>query len=152
MSIMVFVVVLSTSVMVLASEAVESNMDSETYLATRMDQIDQAFEAGEITQEEADLLRAHIEEVALEGTFGKGPENGYKGDGNAECILGEDSNLGIFRSESAGARTGNGNGVGYQKADGTGNGGTGQGLQKGNRQGGQGNGSQRNRAEDCVVD
>lgn len=144
-----------------------SNMDADTYRATRTAQVEKALEDGIITQEQADLLLAHIEDVAAEGTFGVGPANGDKGDGNAECILGEDSNLGIFRSESAGQRTGSGNGVGAKAMDGSGSGngyrggnGAGRGTGAGNADGtgaanggglrGAGRGLMLN--EDCVIE
>ncbi len=107
-----------------------SRMDAETFIELRTAQIN----AADITEEVREELLAHINEVAEEGLFGNGPENGNKGDGNAECILGE-NDLGIFRSESAGQRTGEGNGVGLKLQDGTG---TGQGNRVGNRSGGQG--------------
>lgn len=97
-----------------------SNMDAETYRAQRNAQIKAAWDAETITEAEATALYEHVEEVALDGSYGNGPTFGEKGDGNATCVLGEDSALGIFRSESAGLRTGNGNGVGDQLRDGSG--------------------------------
>lgn len=96
----------------------ESNMDSETYVSTRTEQVNEALENGTITQEQAQLLLDHIAEVGLTGTFGNGPSNGEKGEGNAVCVLG-DNELGVFRSESAGMRTGSGNGVGQRSLDGS---------------------------------
>lgn len=113
----------------------QSNMDSATYLETRTAQIEEALAAGKIDEEQAALLLAHITEVAETGAFGRGPENSFKGEGNAECVLGDNS-LGIFRSESAGQRTGAGNGVGQQLQDGTG---AGQGNRGGKGNAGQGN-------------
>ncbi len=113
--------VLTGSIGVFAEDVI-TNMDEETFLELRMAQIDEALEEGKITEEEAAQLRAHVEEVAEEGTFGFGPANGAKGEGNATCILGDGSDCGIFRSESAGQRFGNGNGQGLQSRDGTGNG------------------------------
>jgi hypothetical protein len=127
--VLTLVVVFSISAFAEESETV-SSMDAETYLELRLEQIEEALEAGTITEEEAVLLREHVQTVATEGTFG----NRYAGEGNAECILGEGSNLGIFRSESAGQRTGSGNGVRSQKTNGTGNGnrGNGKGAGMGN--------------------
>lgn len=126
--------VLTGSIGVFAEDVI-TNMDEETFLELRMAQIDEALEEGKITEEEAAQLRAHVEEVAEEGTFGFGPANGAKGEGNATCILGDGSDCGIFRSESAGQRFGNGNGQGLQSRDGTGNGnfGGGRGNGQGNR-------------------
>lgn len=138
-----------------------SNMDVDTYIATRTAQVEAALEAGLITEDQAQALLLHIEEVSLSESFGFGPTNGVKGDGNATCVLGEDSNLGIFRSESAGMRTGNGNGVALKLMDGNGNstekGQRNQGNNseaKGNRQGtaaGQGLNGQGNDGE-CVLE
>jgi hypothetical protein len=108
-----------------------SSMDAETFLSTRIAQLDLALENDLIDIDQYNELLTHIEVVAAEGTFGRGPENGLKGEGNAECILGEDSNLGIFRSESAGMRTGQGNGVGMQSRDGSGLGSGGNGQRRG---------------------
>ena len=124
--------VLSVSAAELDNEFV-SNMDAKTYQARRTEQLEAAVENGLIEEDSDDYkaLLAHIEEVVETEAFGNGPSFGDKGDGNATCILGEDSQLGIFRSESAGMRTGNGNGVGIQAQDGTNAG-------NGNRRGGQG--------------
>jgi hypothetical protein len=122
---------LSVSAAAVANDFV-SNMDADTYLGLRLTQIDEALASKLITKEQAALLIEHVTEVAEAGTFGNGPTYGVKGDGNATCVLGEDSNLGIFRSESRGMRTGAGNGVGRQLADGSG---------AGNRGGGRGNGN-----------
>ncbi len=106
-----------------------SNMNAETYKATRTAQLEAAKE--DITPEQYEALMIHINEVVSNEAFGNGPSNGVKGDGNATCVLG-DNELGIFRSESAGMRNGNGNGVGLKAQDGTNAG-------NGNRGGGQGN-------------
>jgi hypothetical protein len=101
-----------------------SNMDADTYRETRLAQINLALQEGKITQEQAALLITHVNDMAEKGTFGTGPSTGVKGSGNAECILGEGTNLGIFRSESAGQKSGNGNGKGsrLRRGDGTGTG------------------------------
>lgn len=125
-----------------------TNMDADTYLELRTQQIEDALEAGLITVEQAELLLAHIQEVVAEGTFGNGPFYGNKGEGNAECILGEGTNLGIFRSKSAGMRTGEGNGVGRRSQDGTGTGNQGQGRGQGNKGGSMGSGYNG----DCILD
>ena len=109
-----------------------SNMNAETYRSTRTVQVQAARDAESITEAEYLELLDHIDDVVKDETFGNGPSNGAKGDGNATCILGDESELGIFRSESAGMRTGNGNGVGLKAQDGTNAG-------NGNRRGGQGN-------------
>lgn len=98
----------------------KSNMDPETFETRRMEQIDDALDQGAITFEQAELLRNHILKVLEDQSFGTGPSNGVKGDGNTTCVLGEDLNLSIFRSESAGQKTGNGNVIGIK--DGLGNG------------------------------
>ncbi len=114
-----------------------SNMDAETFLVRRLEQIQSALDMNLITDEQAASLIAHIEDVAATGAFGNGPTNGSKGDGNAICVLGE-NDLGIFRSESAGNRTGNGNGVGQKLQEGTG-----EGTEQSNGRG-QGNGREKN--------
>jgi len=119
--VLTLVLFLMGSMMVFASEDVTSNMDSETYLSVRLEQIAEALEVGKITQEQADLLTEHVKAMAEAGTYGNGPANGVKGEGNAECILGEGTHLGIFRSESAGMRLGNGNGAGQKNGRGYGN-------------------------------
>ncbi|MDA3847143.1 MAG: hypothetical protein PF505_11475 [Vallitaleaceae bacterium] len=124
-----------------------SHMDLDTYLSIRTEQIQNAYDNQLITEAEYNELLAHIQEVALEGTFGSGPSFGIKGDGNAVCILGEDSTLGIFRSESAGMRTGSGNGVSIQSQDGLGIGNGNKGQVRG---GGRGLAGQRN-LEDCLL-
>lgn len=129
--------VLTTAIGVFASEedSVDEtvcNMDAESYETIRMGQIDDALANGEITLEQAEILRVHVLAVVAEGSFGKGPSNGNKGEGNAECVLGDNLNLGIFRSESAGMRTGAGNGFGQNSQDGIGFG-NGQGNRGANR-------------------
>lgn len=109
-----------------------SNMDAATFIETRTAQIKEA----DLTPEQEALLLKHIEEVAANGLFGNGPMNGEKGEGNAACVLGE-NDLGVFRSPSAGQRTGEGNGVGLQAQDGTG---AGKGNGRGNGNGYQGMG------------
>lgn len=100
-------------------ENLQCNMDSDTYLALRTRQIELALEEGTITDDEAELLLMHIQEVALSGEFGQG----YRGEGNAECILGEDGQLGLFRNENSGMRNGNGNsGCGNRRGRGNGTG------------------------------
>jgi len=126
-----------------------SHMDSDTYLSTRTEQIQSAYDNQLITEDEYNELLAHIQEVAFTGAFGNGPSFGIKGDGNAECILGEDSTLGIFRSQSAGMRTGSGNGVSIQSQDGLG---SGNGNNNQVRGGGQGSSGQRNLANCLYVD
>lgn len=109
-----------------------SNMDATTYIELRSTQIQEALEDETITEEQAALLLAHIQEVAKTGEFGQGMRNTR----NTECVLGEDGNLGIFRNENAGMRNGNGNGngVGSKTKDGTGNSnGKGNGNGRGNR-------------------
>lgn len=128
---MMTVGVLSVSAAEVEGEFV-SNMNAENYRVTRTAQVEAAHDADTITDEEYNDLLTHIDDVVTDETFGNGPSYGAKGDGNATCILGEDSQLGLFRSESAGMRTGNGNGVGSKAQDGTNAG-------NGNRRGGQGN-------------
>lgn len=165
-SVLTLGIVLTTSIGVFAAEEetetsqVTYNMDAETYETTRMGQIDEALANGEITLEQAEELRAHVLEVAAEVSFGKGPANGVKGDGNAECVLGDELNLGIFRSESAGMRTGSGNGVGQKLGDesGAGNGnGSGDNRQEtsngqGNRGANKGAGTGNGNNEACILD
>jgi len=134
----------------------ESNMDAATYLEVREEQVQKAYEEGLITDAEYVELLAHIKDVAATESFGNGPQNGAKGDGNATCILGEDTELGIFRSESAGMRTGSGNGLGQQNQDGTGSGngnksGNGNGSALGARAG-SGNGQRLQNSENCVIE
>lgn len=97
----------------------KSNMDKATYLEVRTNQLDKALLDELITADEYNELIAHIEDVVETEAFGNGPQNGGKGDGNATCVL-DDNDLGIFSSESAGMRTGSGNGVGEQSHDGAG--------------------------------
>lgn len=139
-TLLVLALVLTAGLSVSAAEVTRdfvSNMDADTYLELRLSQIDKALASKLITEEEAARLIDHVKEVAEAGTFGNGPTYGIKGDGNATCVLGEDSNRGIFRSESRGMRAGTGNGVGRRLADGSGAG------NRGGR-GGNGNGN-RNR-------
>lgn len=141
---MTVVGLLVTSLMSVSAAEIDgefvTNMDGDTYRTTRIAQVQEALTDGKITQEQADELLLHIEDVVAGETFGNGPTNGLKGDGNVTCVLGEDSNLGIFRSESAGMKTGSGNGNGRNLADGSGSGNG----NKGNNSGGKGagNGSQ----------
>jgi hypothetical protein len=109
-------------------EAVSSNMTAERFLELRLSQIDQALKDGKITEEQANDLRVHIKEVAEKGIFGQR----RNGEGNPECVLGEDGNLGLFRNANSGQKMGNGNGQGIHKADGTGRGNGGKGLRNGN--------------------
>lgn len=55
-----------------AETAVVSNITKEDFLSRRTQQINEALEAGEITQEQADLLLERSKERAEEGTFGYG--------------------------------------------------------------------------------
>ena len=116
------VITSALSVSAASNENYVSNMDGATYSATRVEQVEAAFEEGLITELQKELILTHIEEVVASESYGDGPSNGSKGDGNVVCVLGEDSELGIFRSESAGQRTGEGNGVGAKSQDGTGDG------------------------------
>lgn len=159
--VMVMAMIVTSAMVVLAEEVDEeafvTNMDEETYLEVRLAQIEAALADGTITVEQADLLREHVMTVAEEGSFGAGPYNGTKGDGSAACILGEDTNLGIFRSESAGQRNGSGNGVALQSGDGYGSGNRGNGKisgGRGNRGGAMGSGSGLgyNYDGECIVD
>ncbi|MBN2794702.1 MAG: hypothetical protein JXR88_04800, partial [Clostridia bacterium] len=68
-----------------------------------LEQISEALAAGTITQEQADLLVAHINERAAEGVFG------YKGT-QEDCVLGDEA-LGIFRNANTGQKAGQGFGV-----------------------------------------
>jgi hypothetical protein len=117
-----------------------SNMDADTYIAIRTEQLDDAITEGVIDQGQYDLLLAHITEQANAGDFGIGESEA--------CILGEDGYLGIFKN-AGGLGTGQGNGGeakgnGQGEASGNGNrGSNGQGLRV---QDGTGEN------EDCILD
>jgi len=131
----VVVLVITASLSVYAAEtSTNSNMTGEVYRETRTNQVMEAHAEGLITDLERDDLLQHISDVVEEGLYGQGPLDGDKGVGNAECILGE-NDLGIFRSGSAGQRTGEGNGIGLKAQDGTGTG------QANGVSGGRGNGN-----------
>lgn len=57
-----------------------SNMDAETFLEKRLAIIDEALLNEEITDEDAIQIREHIQEVAENGTFGRGFENADRED------------------------------------------------------------------------
>jgi len=140
------VVLLTSSIGVFAEELPKneknvSNMDAETFLELRMERIEQALEDGKITEDQAELLIAHVEEVAEAGDFGTGRFRLEQGEGNTECVLGEGNELGLFRNEMSGKRNGDGNGVRLQKEDGS-----------GVQSGGRGNGRKISRNEECVLD
>ncbi len=103
-----------------------AEVDSETFLETRLERLDEALESGLITQEQYDRMVEHMTERSESGVFGRGP-NGYL---NQEyCVLGEDGNLQLFRNENSGLKNGQGNGIRQERADGSGfGGGRGQGL------------------------
>lgn len=126
----VVVLVITASLSVYAAETdTNSNMTGEVYRETRTNQVMEAHAEGLVTDQERDQLLQHISDVVTDGLFGQGPQNGDKGEGNAECIL-DENGLGIFRSASAGQRTGEGNGIGTRSQDGTG-GGQGNGVANG---------------------
>ena len=110
-----------------------ADMDPETFVETRTSQVEEALLEGTISQEQADLLIAHINDMVASEEFGTGLGN--KGEGNSECVLGEDGNLGIFRNENAGQ----------------GNRGS---QSRGNQNGGQqrGNGQRGNQSGECILD
>lgn len=112
---------------------VTSNMDSDTFVEQKTEQIEAALAEGIITEEQADLLLEHILERAEEAVFGRGPNYGLSED-KETCVLGEDGGLGIFRNQNSGQRMGQGNGVKQHSGDGTG-----AGTGRGNRGSGQGN-------------
>lgn len=156
------VAVLAMSLLsVAASEVVEAEvtekvtqMDGATYLELRLTRLNEALASGEIEQEDYDLLVAHINDNAAEGSFGKGPS---AFDEDKECVLGEDGNLGIFRTENSGSQNGQGNGVKNQSTDGSGTGSRGANKGQGNQSESKGSngtrlqdGSAEN--EDCIVD
>lgn len=130
--------VLTSSISVFAAEdevvtsEVVCNMDAETFEETRLAQIDEALANGLITEEQAALLKEHILEVIADEAFGNGPTGGYQGEGNEDCVLGDGLNLGIFRSENAGVRAGDGTGVGIGSGQGTRGANRGTGLGTGN--------------------
>ena len=122
-----------------------SNMDAETYLDVRTEQLDEALAEGLIDADQYDLLLAHITENATDGVFGLG---GYENRDAEDCVLGEEGFLGIFRQ-------GGGFGSGQccnGEPQGTRQGSAGSGQGNGNR--GQGmrlqDGSGDN--EDCILD
>lgn len=97
-----------------------SNMDAETYLEIRTEQLDEALAEGLIDQAQYDVLLQHITEVAETGAFGVGYENS-----DHDCVLGEEGFLGIFRQGGGlGAGVGNG-GQSKGAGNGSGNRGTG---------------------------
>ncbi len=137
-------------------DEVTTNMNVDTYLELRTQQLDDALANDEITQEQYDLLFAHITENAADGVFGFGPQ-GYLNEDKEECVLGEDGQLGIFRNENSGMRNGQGNGVRNPLEDGNGQGNRGENKGTGNQSGGKGNsgmrlqdGSAEN--EECILD
>ena len=71
-----------------------------------------------ITQDQADHLLTHIQEVAEADEFGFGPDQ----DRTKDYVLGEDGLLGIIRNGNSGQRTGAGNGVKLQDGTGLGTG------------------------------
>ncbi|MBN2793899.1 MAG: hypothetical protein JXR88_00735 [Clostridia bacterium] len=115
------------------ADETDSNMTSDVFLELRLEQIDEALAAGTITQEQAELLIAHITERAEEGIFG------YRGT-NEECVLGDELQ-GIFRNANSGMRNGEGRGV--KANDGTG-------LRQGGN--GQSRGGQGVRNGSCLVE
>lgn len=154
MAVVVMAMVITGALSVSAAEVErERNMDAETFTARRTAQIETALQAGQITEDQAEALLAHINDVVATEAYGNGPSNG---EGNEDCVL-EDGPIGLFRNENSGMRNGNGNGVGTKSQDGSGlgngnksNGGNGQGNgNKGNGGNGQGLGYQSN--EDCVL-
>ncbi len=138
-------------------EEITTNMDAATYLDLRVTQLDEALANGVISQEDYDLLLAHITENAENGLFGRGPQSYATADTEA-CVLGEDGGLGIFRNANSGLGQGNGNGIGLQAADGTGSGNAykgngGRGNQGGGARGTMGQRLQDGSAgnEDCIL-
>lgn len=155
--IMSMMAVSASDVDVADEEVAATNMDADTYLDLRVAQLDDALANGTISQEDYDLLLAHITENAEDGLFGRGPQ-GYETADNENCVLGEDGGLGIFRNENAGLGQGNGNGVRNQSADGTGTGNAykgngGRGNQGGGARGTMGQRLQDGSAgnEDCIL-
>jgi len=136
--VLAIVVALTMGVVGVAAEEdseVVTNMDKDTFIEIRSEQIEQALADGVITQEQADLLIEHIMEIAEDGTFGRGNR---LNNNDVECVLGDDGNLGIFRNGGLGSRIGAGNGTGLGK-----------GL--GNRGGlGSRNGGSRQNNENCI--
>ena len=65
-------------------------LTKEAFIEKRTEQIEKALEAGEITQEEADEMLAHMEEMAESGDFGffgrqgERPEGMGQGEGNGQ--------------------------------------------------------------------
>lgn len=113
-----------TGVVTVFADENETQMTGDQYLELRLEQIQTALEAEKITAEQAELLIQHVKDRALEGDFGDGPMFGEKGEASASCVLGENE-MGIFRSESAGKRTGAGNGMSRALRDGSHQGGRG---------------------------
>lgn len=141
---------------VVENEAVETitNMDADTYLELRMEQLKVALDNKEITQEVYDVLVARINDNATEGVFGYGPK-GYLNEDKDDCVLGEDGQLGIFRNENSGMQNGQGKGVKNQVSDGTGSRGGNNG--QGNKAAGNGNNGRRVQDgsaenEECILD
>jgi len=121
-------------------DIVGSNMDAQTFVESRFATIDDAVLAGEISEADGIELKAHIQAVADAETFGSGSQ--YAGEGNEDCVLGEEGNLGLFRNDNSGLENGLGNGVKRQATDGS-NAGAGnarKGAAVGQGNGGRGNG------------
>lgn len=118
------------------------NMDQATYFELRLAQIDEALTDGTIDADQAALLIAHVNDVALAGNFGNGSQFGLSDEVNDDCVLGEDGNIGLFSNGNAdaGQRNGSGNGFAQKAQDGTqaGNGVGNQGAARGNRGNGAG--------------
>ncbi len=102
-----------------SAASTESNMDKETFLEMKLEQIKDFFTNGFLSQDEADELTDHVTEVAELGTFGQR----RMGEPSEDCVLGEEyqglfqgSNQGMGRdkdlgpSDGTGFRRGNGNG------------------------------------------
>ncbi len=77
----------SAAEVITEDETSTRNMDAETFLETRLEQLDEALESGLITQEQYDLMVEHMTERAESGVFGRGP-NGYL---NMKTVFSEDA-------------------------------------------------------------
>ncbi len=76
-------------------ETYRSNMDAETFLNLRLEQLKEAFDRGLMTQEQYDLMVEHMTETTEAGVYGRGPNGHEMYD---DCILGEDGQGHMFRN------------------------------------------------------
>ncbi len=76
-------------------ETYGSNLDAETFLALRLEQLKEAFDRGLMTQEQYDLMVEHMTEATEAGIYGRGINGHEMYD---DCAFGEDGQGHMFRN------------------------------------------------------